>query len=71
MTDSPITRARKAAGLTQSELARRIGVSRSQLCDWEAGRRHPKIENLEKIADALGVEMISMLAWQKGGAKPT
>lgn len=56
-TDSPIARAREAAHVSQSELARLIGKPRSQVCDWEAGRRNPKLDALKKIADALGVPL--------------
>lgn len=59
--DSPIARAREAAHVTQAELARRIGKPRSQVCDWEAGRRNPKLDALKKIADALGVPLDDLI----------
>ena len=61
MTDSPIARAREAAHVTQAELARRIGKPRSQVCDWEAGRRNPKLDTLKKIADVLGIELTDLI----------
>ena len=33
---------RQAQGLTQAQLAERIGSSRRSVIDWEAGRREPQ-----------------------------
>lgn len=33
---------RRSKGLSQAELARRIGISQRTLQDWERGRRQPK-----------------------------
>lgn len=33
---------RTAAGLSQTELARRIGVNQSSIADWERGKCFPK-----------------------------
>lgn len=49
-----IKAARKAANLTQKQLAEKMGVSYVNIAQWENGRRNPKIETLQKIADALG-----------------
>ena len=58
---SPITVARESAGISQSELARRIGKSRQQVHDWESGARNPKLDALMKIAQALGVPLEALL----------
>jgi transcriptional regulator with XRE-family HTH domain len=39
MTKIPFKAARVAAGLTQQELAEKIGVSRYTVIDWENGKR--------------------------------
>ena len=44
---------RKAAGVTQTELARRIGVTQGLIEHYENGRRRIKINRLEAIAAAL------------------
>lgn len=36
---------------SQEELARRLGVSRSKIGNYEQGTREPKFEDLEAIAD--------------------
>ena len=50
-----IKAARKNAGLTQKELGQRLGVAYQTLAQWENDLRKPKMETLERIADALGV----------------
>ena len=41
-TKIPMNAARVAAGLTQEELADKMGVSRSPVIDWESGKREIK-----------------------------
>ncbi|NCB50197.1 MAG: helix-turn-helix domain-containing protein [Alphaproteobacteria bacterium] len=48
--------ARLKAGITQMELARKIGVSLTTLCKWENGVGKPSKENAEKLAKALKKE---------------
>lgn len=46
---------RLAVGITQAELARRLGVTPQAISQYERGEKKPKIETIKKIADALGV----------------
>ena len=46
--------ARVNAGLTQEQLKKTIGVSKNILIDWEKGRKHPTMEQLEKYCKACG-----------------
>lgn len=50
-----IKEARKKVGLTQKELADRIGVSTTTIQQYELGKRQPRFEQAAAIADALGV----------------
>jgi transcriptional regulator with XRE-family HTH domain len=52
---SNITRLRRQRGLTQEQLAQRIGVSRVMLNRIEAEKSSPGAELLFSLADALGV----------------
>lgn len=45
---------RKRLGLTQEELAERIGIGQQSLSRMEKGRIAPKFERLQIIADTLG-----------------
>jgi len=40
-------------GLMQKELAKKIGMSRSSIYEWENGRKKPLKKNLERIYDVL------------------
>jgi transcriptional regulator with XRE-family HTH domain len=48
-------RLRKLRGLTQGELASRLGVSKPTVWAWEQGRARPIEERLDAIAEELGV----------------
>lgn len=52
-----IQMARKNAGMKQSELAEKIGVAVITIGQYERGKRQPRIEQLQRIADALNVEL--------------
>lgn len=52
-----LSRLREDAGLSQSALARRIGVSQSAVSQMEAGDRSPSYGMLVQLAEALGVTM--------------
>jgi transcriptional regulator with XRE-family HTH domain len=52
-----IREARLRAGLTQAELAHRIGTTQSSVARWEAGRTRPSIETLTEIVSACGLEV--------------
>ncbi|MCI9083666.1 MAG: helix-turn-helix domain-containing protein [Lachnospiraceae bacterium] len=56
-----IKRTRKKVGLSQKELGERLNVSQSMIAQYENGKRMPKIETLQKIADALEVELWEMV----------
>jgi transcriptional regulator with XRE-family HTH domain len=48
---------RRERGLTQDELAERVGVSRSAVAQWETGRTGQVTGNLSRIAGALQVNV--------------
>ncbi|WP_293688819.1 helix-turn-helix transcriptional regulator [Spirosoma sp. 48-14] len=52
-----IREARKRKSLTQKELAERIGVTKTIITNYEAGRQNLTIDTLQKVADALGAEL--------------
>lgn len=52
-----ILRARSAAGLTQAELAERIGSSQPNIARWESGAQSPSVTTLLKIADATDTQL--------------
>ena len=50
-----IRRVRKAAGMTQEELAAKAGMYKGSIAQYERGLRSPKNEYIKKIASALDV----------------
>lgn len=57
---------RKRSGLSQKDLAEKIGVSRSAIGMYETGEREPAFETLEAFADTFNVNMDTLLG--KAGA---
>lgn len=54
---------RTKKGLTQKELADKMGVSSSWIGMYESGRRKPKLGTLRKIATALEVDVSSLYSY--------
>jgi transcriptional regulator with XRE-family HTH domain len=48
---------RAAAGLTQRQLADRMGKPQSMIARWELGHDVPRLDSLVAIADACGVTL--------------
>ena len=53
-----LKKARRDAGLSQAELADRIGVTPRSLTDYECGRAVPRRAKIERMADELGVTVL-------------
>lgn len=56
-----IQAARSHAGLTQAELAHRVGVAKVTISHWETGHRTPSMDSLLRTADALGVPVANLV----------
>ncbi|MDR3314695.1 MAG: helix-turn-helix domain-containing protein [Oscillospiraceae bacterium] len=52
-----IVQARAEQGLTQQELARRVGLPQSNISRLESGSYNPSLAFLKKVADGLGKEL--------------
>ena len=52
---------RKENGITQSELAKSLNVSRSSIAMYENGERIPSYETLEAISDFFNVSILYLL----------
>ena len=56
-----IKKIRKESGLTQKQLAQKLGVSQAAIVQFESEKSNPKIDTLKKIADALNVSIMDFL----------
>lgn len=53
---------RKEKGMTQVELADKVGVGKSAVCHWEKDGILPTATNLKALAKALGCTVDELLA---------
>ena len=59
MNASEIVRAlREKAGMTQPEMAKRVGVSVQSIWSWEKGHNCPTADHLLTICNVMGYEVI-------------
>ena len=56
-----LVRLRRAAGLTQEQLAERTGLSQQYLSGLERGSRNPTVVTLYEISQALGVSHVELV----------
>ncbi|MGI6028668.1 MAG: helix-turn-helix domain-containing protein [Candidatus Heteroscillospira sp.] len=52
-----LLKARREAGLSQEELAARLGVSRQAVSKWETGEARPDVDKLAALCRELGLSM--------------
>ena len=47
---------RKKEGMTQIDLAKKIGVTMNSIARWELGANKPSEENLDKLRETFGIK---------------
>ncbi len=62
VTGTMIKRLREGRGMTQHQLAHKIGVSEKAVSKWETGRGYPDISLIEPLAGVLGVSIIELFS---------
>lgn len=60
--------ARVSAGLSQTEAARKIGVTKDTLGNWERGKTYPNALNIRRIEDVYGVRYDNIIFLLKDNA---
>ena len=60
---------RKQAGLSQEQLAEKLGVSRQAVTKWETGAGMPDIENIRAISALLGISIDELLSNERTSSK--
>ena len=69
-TGQKIQALRKGRGLTQEQLAARLGVSRQAVSRWELDETLPDTQNLLPLKEALGVSIDTLLDSAQGLEEP-
>jgi len=59
--------AREAAGMTQSQLARRLGIKKITLSGWEQDLSEPRANKLSMLAGLLNVSIVWLLTGEGEG----
>lgn len=54
-----------ARGITQADICRELNVSSATASDWCTGKKYPRVDAMQRLADLLGV-MFSTLTTETG-----
>ena len=65
VTGNTIKQLREGRGLTQAELAEKIGVSSKTISKWETAKGLPDITLLQPLAQALGISVIELMSGEQ------
>ena len=60
---------RKQAGMSQEQLAEKLGVSRQAVTKWETGAGIPDIENIMAISALFDISIDDLLSNERGSKK--
>ena len=63
--------ARTAAKLKQEDVARMLGISKSNISEWENGKRSPGIDQIDDIAKALSTSASYLLGFDSFSVSPS
>ena len=58
---------RKKLGMTQGEVAERVGIAQPSYCEIENGASRPRPETAKKIGNVLGVAWVRFYEEEEGG----
>lgn len=61
MFNESLRKARKAAGMTQAQIAALMNITKSTYCGYETGKRQPDIEKLKQISSILNIPLDSLM----------
>lgn len=61
MVGKNIKKAREEKGITQDALAEQLNVTRQAVSNWECEKTQPDVETLDRIAEALGVDIEQLI----------
>ena len=56
-----LRQARKDKGMTQKQVAKKLGVVESCYANWEQGRTEPNIDMLRRLGEILSVDIDTLI----------
>lgn len=56
-----LKRIRKAKGITQGDIVRKLGLGRGFVSNIENGKANPTLSTITKIAKAVGVSVVELM----------
>lgn len=62
-----LARAREFAGMSQAQLARRLGVKTATIRNWESDRSEPRANRLQMLSGLVNVSIIWLMTGEGGG----
>ena len=63
-----LARAREFSGMTQAQLARRLGVKATTIRNWEDDRSEPRANRLQMLSGLLNVSIVWLMSGEGDGA---
>ena len=60
-----VKKMRKSVKITQQKLAEKVGLSDKYIGAIERGERSPSVKTLDKIANALGIELLELFYFEE------
>lgn len=60
-----IAQKRKECGMTQKELAEKIGKTPQAISAWEVGRNEPNMDDANQLANVFGCSVADIMGWDK------
>ncbi len=66
-----IVRERQRRGWRQGDLARRMGIKRERMGNWERGENAPRLEELALLAEVLRVSLDDLVLGKRRGRRLT
>lgn len=62
---------REQAGLSQHQLAEKVGISQGNISRWESGEAIPNIEFCIRLADFYGISLDELVGRKDGDTPPS
>ena len=59
----------KKSGMTQTKLAKQIGVAQGTVSDWKICRSYPRIDKIKAMAAVFGIEKADLIEEKDGNNK--